>query len=90
MPAISPRAYLARIRNVRRGLLTRTKIIELLSRGPSTTRRLAGGVGLTQSAVRKHLRNMAAEGIVEARKIKGRFLWRLTGAGQSTLEEAIS
>lgn len=90
MARISPRAYLGRIRNVKRGLMTRSRIIELLENGPSTTRRIAGGVGLSQSAVRKQLRNMAAEGIVEGRKIKGRFLWKLTGAGQSTLEEVLS
>lgn len=90
MPEISPRAYLRRIKNVRQGLLTRSRIISLLSQSASTTRRLASNIGLSQSAIRRHLRNMAAEGIVEKRKIGGRVLWRLTGIGQRTLEEVVS
>lgn len=78
------------MRNVRRGLLTRSKIIDALYEKASTTQQIAEEIGLSESAVRRHLRNMLAEGIVEKLKFKGKILWRLSGSGQLNLEEALA
>lgn len=78
------------MRNVRRGLLTRSRIIEALSKKASTISQIAEEVGLSESAVRRHLKNMLAEGIVEKIKFKDKTLWRLSGSGQLDLEEALS
>jgi len=40
--------------------------------------------------VRRHLKNMLAEGVVEKLRFKGKILWRLSGSGQLDLEEALS
>jgi predicted ArsR family transcriptional regulator len=87
---IRGRAYLRDLRNVRRGLLTRSKIIDILSRKASTIQQIAEEIGLSESAVRRHLRNMLAEGVVEKLRFKGKILWRLSGSGQLDLEEALS
>ena len=79
------------MRNVRRGLLTRSRIIDvLLSRKASTIQQIAEEIGLSESAVRRHLKNMLAEGVVENLKFEGKILWRLSGSGQLDLEEALS
>lgn len=78
------------MRNVRRGLLTRSKIIDALSRKASTISQIAEEIGLSKSAVRRHLKNMLAEGIVEKLSFKGKILWKLSGSGQLNLEEALA
>ena len=69
----------------------------LLELGPSTTGAIAGHVGLTQSAVRKHLDALLAEGVVTARKSSARGprgrgrparVFLLTDAGRDTFENA--
>ncbi|MEM4021558.1 MAG: winged helix-turn-helix domain-containing protein [Nitrososphaerota archaeon] len=87
---IRGRAYLRDLRNVRRGLLTRSKIIDALSRKTSTISQIAEEIGLSKSAVRRHLKNMLAEGIVEKLRFKGKILWKLSGSGQLNLEEALA
>ncbi|MEM0329124.1 MAG: winged helix-turn-helix domain-containing protein [Nitrososphaerota archaeon] len=87
---IRGRAYLRGLRNVRRGLLTRSKIIDALSRKASTISQIAEEIGLSKSAVRRHLKNMLAEGIVEKLRFKGKILWKLSGSGQLNLEEALA
>jgi len=87
---IRPRAYLRRIRNVRRGVSTRSKIIDHLIRKPSTTSELADRIGLSKSSIRRHLKNMSAERIVERFKFRGKIFWKLTGSGQMALEELLT
>lgn len=84
---INPRAILTRIRNTKRGLRTRSRIIALLSRkGGMSTSQIAKEIGLSESCVRKHLRNMVAEGIVMVVKTRRTF-WKLTGAGQTSIDD---
>lgn len=87
-PPVHSRAFLRNVRNVRKGLLTRTRIIELLSEKAYTMGQLAKEVGLSESSIRRHLSNMFAEGIVEKIRYRGRTLWKLSGYGQLALEEA--
>ena len=89
-PPIYPRAYLRRIRNVRRGVSTRSKIIDALKQRPLTVNELAELIQLSPSTIRRHLRNMSRERIVLKFKSEGKMLWRLTGIGQAALEEVVA
>jgi len=88
-PPIYPRAYLRRIKNVKRGVSTRSKIIDALKQRPLTINELAELIELSPSTIRRHLRNMSREGIVSKFKSEGKRLWRLTGIGQTALEEVM-
>lgn len=86
--SIRSRALLRGVRNVRRGVLTRSRIIDVISVKACTLAQLSRELGLSESSIRRHLRNMLAEGVVEKVRYKGRVLWRLGGSGQLDLEEA--
>ncbi|MDH5449755.1 MAG: winged helix-turn-helix domain-containing protein [Candidatus Bathyarchaeota archaeon] len=79
-----PKAFLSLIRNVRLGLVARTKIVLLLENEEFTARVLAEKIGLSYSAVLHHLRLLWTEKII-GRKGTRPFLWSLTGAGQQRL-----
>ena len=65
MRTIDRRAYLALIRNVRRGLRTRSQILDIVeSQGGGTTAEIAKNVDVTYSTTLYHLRNMQREGLV--------------------------
>jgi DNA-binding transcriptional ArsR family regulator len=92
MPAvetINPRAYLTRIRNVRRGVVSRSRIIDSIASGSLTTQEICKKSGLSPPTVRYHLKNMYVEGLVVRRRIKGGIRWSLTGSGQKTIEESL-
>jgi len=86
--SIRSRALRRRVRNVRQGVLTRSRIIDVISVKACTLAQLSRELGLSESSIRRHLRNMLAEGVVEKVRYKGRVLWRLGGSGQLDLEEA--
>ena len=86
--SIHSRAFLRSVRNVKKGLLTRSRIVELLSEKAYTMSQLAEEIGLSESSIRRHLNNMLAEGIVEKIKYRGKVLWRLSGYGQLDLDES--
>lgn len=79
-----PKAFLSLTRNVRLGLVARTKIVLLLERGGFTARALAEKIGLSYAAVLHHLHLLEIENII-GRKGTKPFLWELTGAGQQRL-----
>jgi len=89
-PPIYPRAYLRMIRNVKRGVSTRSRIIDALKQRPLTIKELAELMQLSPSTIRRHLRNMSREGIVLKFKSEGKRLWKLTGVGQVALEEVMA
>jgi predicted ArsR family transcriptional regulator len=77
---------------------TRARIARLvLENGPLTAADLSGRLGLTAAAVRRHLDNLLAEGMIEAREARcygsrGRGrparLFAITDAGRSAFEHA--
>jgi predicted ArsR family transcriptional regulator len=77
---------------------TRSRIARLiLEHGPATAAGLSGRLGLTPAAVRRHLDNLLAEGMIEAREARcygsrGRGrparLFAITDAGRSAFEHA--
>ena len=71
-------------RNVRLGLLARSRIALFLEKRPSNAKTIAKGIGMSYGAVLHHLRLFEAEKVV-ARRGKRPFQWELTGAGQQRL-----
>jgi predicted ArsR family transcriptional regulator len=86
---INRMAYLLRLRNVRRGLIMRSRILELLENEQWTaTSAIAQNVSITSSTVLYHLKNMEREEIVE-RDVESRG-WRVTPTKQVELTEYLS
>lgn len=80
-----PNAYLSRKRNVKRGLISRTKILDVLEGERGKALAVAQEAQLNYRVVLYHLRLLEAEGIV-SRKNGRPFNWEVTGIGQQRLE----
>ncbi len=82
-----PNAYLAHLRNVRLGLISRTRILNALEMGSKDAKTIAEEAGAHYGVVMHHLKLLQAEGIV--RRAHGKpSLWTITGAGQKRLVSA--
>lgn len=79
-----PKAFLMERRNVRLGLLARSRIVRVLEKQSFDAKGIAKETGLSYGVVLHHLHLFEAEKVV-ARKGKRPFKWELTGAGQQTL-----
>ncbi|MEM3357058.1 MAG: winged helix-turn-helix domain-containing protein [Candidatus Bathyarchaeia archaeon] len=79
-----PKAYLTEVKNIKRGLLARTKILNVLDKGSADAKTLAEQTGMRYSVVVHHLRLLETEGIVERKRSKPN-IWALTGLGQKRL-----
>jgi len=79
-----PKAFLSQKRNVKLGLVARTRIILALEKAGANARSVANTIGLNYHIVLHHLHLLEAEKVV-TRKGKRPFLWELTGAGQQRL-----
>ncbi|MCD6444222.1 winged helix-turn-helix transcriptional regulator [Candidatus Bathyarchaeota archaeon] len=77
-------SYLTVIRNVDKGLKTRTSIIKALKEGYTTIRGISEVTGIRYQTVLRHLKNMEKEGVV-ARKPGRPYKWSLTGKGQQNV-----
>jgi len=79
-----PKAFLSARRNIRPGLVARTKIVLLLEKGALNTKLLVQQTGLSYSSVQYHLHLLEVENIISH---KGRkpYSWELTGIGQQRL-----
>jgi len=80
-----PNAFLQLKRNVKAGLVARTKILNVLETG----NRIAGDVcrasGLTYACVIYHLKSLRTEKLVSRSGTKRPFMWALTNLGQQKL-----
>ncbi len=83
-----PNAFLSETRNVRRGLISRTKILRVLERDGTNANTLAEESKLSYSVVLHHLRLLETEKIVTCKRGKKPYFWRLTGMGQQRLKTA--
>jgi len=81
-----PKAFLGLKRNVRPGLLARTKIVLILEKKASNAKSVAQETGLSYASVLHHLHLLEAENILTS-KGKRPYLWELTGAGQQRLTD---
>ena len=79
-----PKAFLLERKNVKKGLITRTKIITNLEQSPSAAKRISEKIGISYSCVLHHLHYMENEKII-IRKSRKPFIWKLTGSGQKQL-----
>lgn len=82
--AYHPKAFLALKRNVRPGLVARTRIIFVLEKSVMNAKAVAQETRLSYASVLYHLHLLENENIV-VRKGNRPYLWELTGAGQQRL-----
>lgn len=87
---INPRAYLTSVKNVRRGLEARSKILEALAGRELSARELSRLTGLPIHRVHYHLKRLKTDGIVTKRGKGRKIVFRVTGAGQTSLEESLA
>ena len=82
-----PKAFLSLKKNVRPGLVARTKILFLLEKGSANTKAILKKSKLGYSSILHHLHLFEAENIV-VHKGKRLYVWELTGVGQQRLVNA--
>ena len=81
---IHPNAYLHSIKNVTKGLKTRTKILNVTDEQYASATKIARDTSLKYTAVLRHLRLLEKEGIVHHKGTR-RYIWLSTGLGQRRL-----
>jgi len=86
--SVHPKAFLSRKRNVREGVSTRSRIIMVLERNPSSAKAIAEEAGISYSNVLHHLRLLEEERIVRREGGKP-YIWKLTGVGQLRLIDVL-
>jgi predicted transcriptional regulator len=82
--AYNPKAYLENIRNTRRGLKARTKILDSLDKSPRDAATTSKETGMNYGIVMHHMKLLEAEETVRKRGKKP-YTWALTGKGQERL-----
>jgi predicted transcriptional regulator len=82
--AYHPNAFLSTRRNIRPGLVARTKIVLLLEKGTLNAKALVQQTRLSYSSVRYHLRLLETEKTIMHKGDKP-YSWQLTGVGQQRL-----
>jgi predicted transcriptional regulator len=80
-----PNAYLTSIKNMKRGLRARTRLLNTLEKMSGDAKEVAKESELRYGVAMHHLKLLAAEDIVE-RKGGRPYVWSLTGLGQKRLE----
>jgi predicted transcriptional regulator len=82
--AYHPKAYLSNIKNIRRGLQARTRILDVLDKRSVDAKNIANETGMHYGVIRHHLRLLEIEGIIERGQGKP-HIWVVTGLGQRRL-----
>jgi predicted transcriptional regulator len=83
--ALHPKAYLACKRNVRAGLVARSKILLILEKDPRSAPQVVTEASLSYACVVYHLKALKKEHLVERVSSRKPFTWRLTPFGQQGL-----
>lgn len=83
--ALHPKAYLTSRRNVRAGLLARSKILLALERHAATAPQIVKEASLSYTCVRYHLKALRRDRLVEQVTTRKPFGWALTRFGQQKL-----
>ena len=73
------------MRNVSRGLSSRTKIIEIMEKGKNSIPEISEKAGLSQSCVGHHLRLLLKQRVVAVAQSGRAGRWTLTKYGQEKL-----
>jgi predicted transcriptional regulator len=79
-----PKAFLSLKRNVRPGLIVRTRVVLLLEKRMLNAKSIAQKTELSYGVILHHLHLLEAENIL-VRKGNRPYLWELTGVGQQRL-----
>jgi predicted transcriptional regulator len=83
--ALHPKAYLVSRRNVRAGLVARSKILVALEKVTSSAPQIVKESGLSYACVAYHLKALKKERLVERVSSRKPFMWTLTQFGQQKL-----
>jgi len=81
----NPRAYLTKIRNVKAGLASRTKILSSMEQGARTITEISQKAGISYECAAHHIRLLMRERIVSRSGKKRNYSWTLTQFGQQSL-----
>ena len=84
----NPNAYLTHRRNVRLGLVARTRVLDVVENKESTIKEIRQATGLTFGVVLYHLNLLEEERVVQRKGGKKPYSWVLTGVGQKRLVES--
>ena len=84
-PNFHPKAFLLQKRNVKPGLIARTRILVVLEKTPAKAKEIGDASKLSYKAVTHHLRLLEVEKVT-TRKGNRPYVWQLTGAGQQRLD----
>jgi len=84
-PAFHPKAYLTSKRNVKAGLLSRTKILVVLEGERKSASAIAKEASLSYECVAYHLKTLKKERLVDKLTKTKPFTWGLTPFGQQKL-----
>ena len=84
-PAYHPRAYMSGMKNVSRGLVSRTKIIDAMEQGKTRTSEISEKAKLGRACVSYHLRLMLGQKVVLVKDVGREGRWTLTKYGQEKL-----
>lgn len=82
---LHPKAYLVSKRNVRAGLLARSKILVALEGSSRDAPQIAKATGLSYACVAYHLKALKKDRLVERMTGRKPFAWALTRFGQQKL-----
>jgi predicted transcriptional regulator len=83
--AFHPKAYLTSKRNVKAGLISRSKILIVLERERKSARAIAREASLSYECVTYHLKTLKKERLVDKLTKTKPFTWALTPFGQQKL-----
>lgn len=84
-PGYHPRAYLVGMKNVSRGLASRTKIIGVMEQGKNRVSEISEKSKLGQACVSYHLRLLLKQKVVSMTRTGRTGRWTLTKYGQEKL-----
>jgi predicted transcriptional regulator len=82
---LHPKAFLTSKRNVKAGLISRSKILFVLEKGRKNVRDMAKESGLSYECVAYHLKTMKRERLIDCLTETKPFAWGLTPFGQQRL-----
>jgi len=82
---LHPKAYLKSKRNVRAGLISRTRILSALDKNAKPAAEISRETSLSYKCVLYHLLSMRKDRLVERLTITKPFTWTLTPYGQQKL-----
>lgn len=84
-PVLHPKAYLTSKRNVKAGLVSRSKILVVLEKGRKSASAIAKESALSYDCVAYHLKALRRERLVDRLTKTKPFTWGLTPFGQQKL-----